>query len=56
MDETAAKPAREERLAAKLRENLRRRKAQGRELVGAEADPASKVGPKPGLSKPEGRG
>jgi hypothetical protein len=38
-----AKPTREERLAAKLRENLRRRKAQSRAL---EAD-------KPPLSKPE---
>ncbi len=28
----AANPSREERLAAKLRENLRRRKAQAREL------------------------
>jgi hypothetical protein len=33
------KPTREERLAAKLRENLRRRKAQAREL-GAAAKPA----------------
>jgi hypothetical protein len=34
------KPAetREERLAAKLRENLRRRKVQARELGGREAD------------------
>jgi hypothetical protein len=32
MSEDKAKPAREERLAAKLRENLRRRKAQAREL------------------------
>ena len=31
---TEAKPTREERLAAKLRENLRRRKAQSRELAG----------------------
>ena len=30
--------AREERLAAKLRENLRRRKAQARETAGALAD------------------
>jgi hypothetical protein len=29
-------PSREERLAAKLRENLRRRKAQARELAQAE--------------------
>ncbi|WP_169712957.1 hypothetical protein [Erythrobacter colymbi] len=30
--------AREERLAAKLRENLRRRKAQARAVAGAESD------------------
>ena len=32
MAEKPAKPTREERLAAKLRENLRRRKAQSREM------------------------
>ena len=32
MSEQTDKPSREERLAAKLRENLRRRKAQAREL------------------------
>jgi hypothetical protein len=32
MDEKLPKPSREERLAAKLRENLRRRKAQAREM------------------------
>lgn len=32
MSEDTAKPTREERLAAKLRENLRRRKAQSREM------------------------
>jgi hypothetical protein len=32
MSETPPPPSREERLAAKLRENLRRRKAQAREL------------------------
>ena len=32
MAETPQKPTREERLAAKLRENLHRRKAQAREL------------------------
>ena len=31
-DKAADKPSREERLAAKLRENLRRRKAQAREI------------------------
>ncbi len=33
-DDTAAKTTREERLAAKLRENLRRRKAQARAQSG----------------------
>ena len=46
-------PSREERLAAKLRENLRRRKAQARALAPGESEP----GPAPretqgnGLSK-----
>lgn len=48
MDDSAAKPTREERLAAKLRENLRRRKAQGRELGGA----GSALRPEPG-SEPD---
>ena len=34
MDRKPPKPSREERLAAKLRENLRRRKAQSRTLSG----------------------
>ncbi len=34
--------SREDRLAAKLRENLRRRKSQGRELRESEADGVSK--------------
>ena len=34
MSETPPKPTREERLAAKLRENLRRRKVQARALEG----------------------
>ena len=34
MSERDGKATREERLAAKLRENLRRRKAQARELEG----------------------
>jgi hypothetical protein len=41
-----AKPSREERLAAKLRENLRRRKAQSRELAPRPLDTA-----RPPLSK-----
>lgn len=36
-----ARKAREERLAAELRENLRKRKAQGRVRRGTEAEPAS---------------
>jgi hypothetical protein len=39
MSDATDKPTREQRLAAKLRENLRRRKAQAREL-GASAKPA----------------
>ena len=44
-------PTREERLAAKLRENLRRRKAQGRQL-GAGKEAAS--GESPGDALPNG--
>ena len=44
---TAAKPTREERLAAKLRENLRRRKAQGRELSRPMDESAGDALPKP---------
>lgn len=36
----SAKPTREERLAAQLRANLRRRKAQGRALAANAAGPA----------------
>jgi len=39
------KMTREERLAAKLRENLRRRKAQARALEGREGEPLPKGGP-----------
>ena len=46
-EETAAKPTRQERLAAKLRENLRRRKAQSRAqsrpLEDLAADPLPKL-------------
>jgi hypothetical protein len=35
-----AEPTREQRLAAQLRENLHRRKAQAREIKGAAAPPA----------------
>ena len=38
-------PTREERLAAKLRENLRRRKAQTRELAGGAPHALSKDAP-----------
>ncbi len=37
-------PSREERLAAKLRENLRRRKAQSRELGESDRDTLPKSG------------
>ncbi|WP_170304684.1 hypothetical protein [Croceicoccus estronivorus] len=50
MNDKSTAPSREERLAAKLRENLRRRKAQAR-AIGSEAD-------KPGthaLSKEPGK-
>jgi hypothetical protein len=43
---TDAKPTREERLAAKLRENLRRRKAQARALDGVEKPTLPKEGRK----------
>ena len=36
--EGTPKPSREERLAAQLRENLRRRKAQARELASREPE------------------
>jgi hypothetical protein len=39
------KPTREERLAAKLRENLRRRKAQARELGASDKAPLPKEEP-----------
>ena len=48
--------SREERLAAKLRENLRRRKAQGKAQARAsDADPVSESG-ESGLPKPGGAG
>jgi|KBSSwiStaDraftv2_1062776.scaffolds.fasta_scaffold26538_6 hypothetical protein len=42
---------REERLAAKLRENLRRRKAQARALGGGAADESGETLPKPPASR-----
>ena len=45
---TDRRPTREERLAAKLRENLRLRKAQARALAAGETNPAP-----PGLSNAE---
>jgi len=42
---------REERLAAKLRENLRRRKAQARALGGEPADESGETLPKPPASR-----
>ena len=57
MSEPASKNlSRDERLAAKLRENLRRRKAQGKAQARAsDADPVSESG-ESGLSKPGGAG
>ena len=44
MDSAPKNPSREERLAAKLRENLHRRKAQARALSDAEGrDPPSRL-------------
>ena len=49
MNEDASKKmSREERLAAKLRENLRRRKAQARAITSEESDSQ-------GLPKPDGK-
>jgi hypothetical protein len=45
MSDAKATPTREERLAAKLRENLRRRKAQARALDGAEKPTLPKKDP-----------
>lgn len=42
-DKPSHGPSREERLAAKLRENLRRRKAQARELGQSGAPPLPKT-------------
>ena len=47
MNENERKPTREERLAAKLRENLRRRKAQARQLE-QDGDPALPKAPEDG--------
>lgn len=46
MAEKPAKPTREERLAAKLRENLKRRKAQARSLRGENDSALPKEPPK----------
>ena len=45
MSEDREPLTREERLAARLRENLRRRKAQARALDAAKAEPLSKEEP-----------
>ena len=45
MDETPANLTREERLAAKLRENLRRRKQQARDLAANDTSALPKVPP-----------
>ncbi|WP_171033064.1 hypothetical protein [Qipengyuania marisflavi] len=44
MEKPAGNSTRDERLAAKLRENLRRRKAQSREIGESDAQPLSKPG------------
>lgn len=44
MPNADGKTTREERLAAKLRENLRRRKAQGREMRESDGETLSKDG------------
>jgi len=49
MTDHEKKPTREERLAAKLRENLRRRKAQSREMDSRQPSASGK----PALSKEE---
>ena len=62
MSDAKARPTREERLAAKLRENLRRRKSQARALGqdgGAQADgapaAASPDSPEPLSKEPPSR-
>ena len=45
MSDAKAKPNREERLAAKLRENLRRRKAQAKALDGGDKPTLPKKDP-----------
>ena len=45
MSDTETRPGREERLAAKLRENLRRRKAQARAQSGGETPSLPKKDP-----------
>lgn len=51
MSEMPDKMSREERLATKLRENLRRRKAQSRAMEGRTADEADPGPSKQALSK-----
>jgi len=46
MKKPITQASREERLAAKLRENLRRRKAQAREKANGDAPPLPKAPPK----------
>ena len=52
MSKTDEKAAREQRLAAKLRENLKRRKGQARMRAGTPAAPAAK----PPDVEPNGKG
>ena len=46
MADPTEKSLREERLAAKLRENLRRRKSQAKAISGKDGAPLSKTQPK----------
>jgi len=54
MANSTPKPSREERLAAKLRENLRRRKAQARAIDGNPFDSAEIGGPQVNSRAPAG--
>ncbi len=47
MDDDNCKTTREERLAAKLRENLRRRKAQGKSIAAQCGEPPRDAAPLP---------
>ncbi|MFC4257069.1 hypothetical protein GRI97_13895 [Altererythrobacter xixiisoli] len=50
MSDTPKQPTREERLAAKLRENLRRRKSQARAIAADDDSPGTETAPSTGPS------